>query len=236
MALLADPKVTNSKLLSSGLLSDEDALTQHSNRPLPGMAFAVDGSKMNPTVAIPAPNTEYLLPEQRTLDENTQQLLSDSLRRQMQPDEANQREITNGVDMAGKNFGPGVAEFNHLGGPDNNGLMSALEHRSTRDVGSAKQQIDRNAVLQAEVNKADRASALGQQMGRYEQIKIANYQYRMSKINQEKQLAAQERAEKGALLGSILGIFGTVIGGVVGGPVGAAAGGGGGMAIGQSSA
>lgn len=208
------------------LLDEQQKLSRLNSKPLP-LELATERD-------IGQVSHQDILPDQRTLDDQTHGLMADNLRRILDPIENDQRALTAGIDIAGNNFGPGVSESNALGGPDNFGLQEALAKRSDRDLGGSRREIDRSALLQAKTNRADQAAQLSQQYGRFEQIKLNNYAILQSKLEQGRQLLAQEKAEQGALLGSILGLVGTALGGIIGGPAGAKVGGGAGQAVGQS--
>ncbi len=201
-------------------MTAEDLIPKpNQNRPidLPG---GVATEKLKPI------NPEFLFPEQRTLDQQTHDLMGAQIEGLLQPEELERDQLTAGVSNAGDAFAPQKGlQTNPLGGPVNTGFSDALQARSQRDFENTNREIGRTANLQTKTNRSDRAAQLSGQLGRFEQMKLQNYKYRMSKLEQAKGIADQEKAERGSLLGSILGLVGTAVGTFVGGPVGGAVGG-----------
>lgn len=212
-------------------MTAEDLIPKpNQNRPidLPG---GVATEKIKPL------NSEFLFPEQRTLDQKTHDLMGAQLEGLLQPEELERQQMMAGVSSAGDAFAPAKGEqVNALGGPSNAGFRDALAERSKREFGNTDRELGRTANLQTKTNRADRAAQLSGQLGRFEQMKLQNYKYRMSKLEQAKGIADREKAERGSLLGSILGLVGTAVGTFVGGPVGGAAGGVAGQEAGKAMA
>lgn len=149
----------------------------------------------------------YLNEGQRKLDAGTQGLINQQLERALAPPEEEQSRITEGTKEAGAGLllDPSSSMINPQGGRLITGMNEALARRQQKDFDSVQRQLKRSAVLQGQINQADQGASASSALARSEQIRLANWQNRMNKLEQQKAIKAQEDAQRGSLIGNILG-------------------------------
>jgi hypothetical protein len=155
-----------------------------------------------------------LLPGQRTLDDQTQNLITNQLNQFQSPQDMT-NQLTRGMQSTAQSFlptaGPGSnVSLGAMGGP----MTSALINNGSQMFQNQLNALQRNVAINSPLALSNYQSQAGANLGAYEQLKLKNYQQQAQYMlqAQQQQYQYQQALNQGAkgAIGSAIGGLGAI--------------------------